>query len=103
MRSDRLKRNANLYVIGGLLDHNSLKGLCLDVATKERVAHARLPIDDYVRMRTRKVLTINQVFEILLRYTENHSWKDAFDEVIPKRRLAEEGDKGEGEDRSGGG
>ncbi|KHN73380.1 Dual specificity mitogen-activated protein kinase kinase 6 [Toxocara canis] len=34
---------------------------------------------------------------------EVHSWKDAFDEVIPKRRLAEEGDKGEGEDRSGGG
>ncbi|VDM45384.1 unnamed protein product [Toxocara canis] len=87
---------SKVYVIGGLLDHNSLKGLCLDVATKERVAHARLPIDDYV-------LTINQVFEILLRYTENHSWKDAFDEVIPKRRLAEEGDKGEGEDRSGGG
>lgn len=87
---------SKVYVIGGLLDHNSLKGLCLDVAVKEKVAHARLPIDDYVKMRTRKVLTINQVFEILLRYTETHSWKDAFFHVIPKRRIAEEDEENNG-------
>uniref|UniRef100_A0A915AYW5 tRNA (guanine(9)-N(1))-methyltransferase n=1 Tax=Parascaris univalens TaxID=6257 RepID=A0A915AYW5_PARUN len=87
---------SKVYVIGGLLDHNSLKGLCLDVAVKEKVAHARLPIDDYVKMRTRKVLTINQVFEILLRYTETHSWKDAFFHVIPKRRIAEGDEKNKG-------
>ncbi|CAG9534758.1 unnamed protein product [Cercopithifilaria johnstoni] len=78
--------SSKVYVIGGLLDHNSLKGHCLKLATEKGYAHARLPIAEYVMLQTRKVLTINQVFEILLRYTESGSWKKSFLDVIPRRK-----------------
>ncbi|KAM3718853.1 tRNA (guanine(9)-N1)-methyltransferase [Dirofilaria immitis] len=77
---------SKVYVIGGLLDHNSLKGHCLKLAKEKGYAHARLPIAEYIMLQTRKVLTVNQVFEILLRYTENQSWKKSFLDVIPRRK-----------------
>uniref|UniRef100_A0A8R1TJ80 tRNA (guanine(9)-N(1))-methyltransferase n=2 Tax=Onchocerca TaxID=6281 RepID=A0A8R1TJ80_ONCVO len=78
--------NSKVYIIGGLLDHNSRKGHCLKLAKEKGYAHARLPIAEYVMLQTRKVLTVNQVFEILLRYTENQSWKKSFLDVIPRRK-----------------
>lgn len=49
---------------------------------------ARLPIGRYVAsLPTRKVLTVNQVFEIMLKWVETKSWEDAFYEIIPKRKF----------------
>ncbi|CAN8019224.1 unnamed protein product [Ixodes persulcatus] len=48
------------YVIGGLVDHNRCKGLCHRLAEEQGVQHARLPIDSYLVLKTRKVLTIDQ-------------------------------------------
>lgn len=76
------------YVIGGLVDHNRCKGLCHRLAEEQGVQHARLPIDSYLVLKTRKVLTIDQVFQILLKVTEGLSWKDAFLETIPQRKGA---------------
>ncbi|EPB80730.1 tRNA (guanine-N(1)-)-methyltransferase [Ancylostoma ceylanicum] len=78
--------DTKVYVIGGLVDHNSHKGLCLDLAVRKGYGHARLPIDEFVEMKTRKVLTINHVFEILVHYTNNHDWEKAFFTVIPPRK-----------------
>jgi hypothetical protein len=75
-----------VYVIGGLVDHNQHKGVCLRAAESAGIRHARLPIDRYVAMKTRKVLTVNQVFEILLRFSEVNDWKRAFFAAIPKRK-----------------
>jgi tRNA (guanine9-N1)-methyltransferase len=49
----------NLYVIGGLVDHNSQKGLCHSLALEKGIHHAKLPIADFLDMKTRKVLTID--------------------------------------------
>ncbi|XP_018574257.1 tRNA methyltransferase 10 homolog A [Anoplophora glabripennis] len=74
-----------IYIIGGLVDHNSHKGLCYNKAVKEGIAHAQLPIGEYFWMKHRKVLTINQVFEILLGVSEGKSFKEAFELILPKR------------------
>ena len=42
-------------------------------------------------MRTRKVLTVNQTFEILLKWVETRSWEQALSAVMPKRKFNNEG------------
>jgi len=47
-----------------------------------------LPIGDYIQMASRHVLTVNQVFEIMLEWLKVQDWEKAFMHVIPKRKLA---------------
>ncbi|KJH51863.1 tRNA (guanine-N(1)-)-methyltransferase [Dictyocaulus viviparus] len=77
---------SKVYVIGGLVDHNSEKGLCYQLAIRNGYEHARLPIDEFVEMKTRKVLTINHVFEILAHFSNHGDWEKAFFAVIPSRK-----------------
>ena len=76
-----------VYVIGGLVDHNSRKGLCHQLAVQNQWRHARLPIDEFIKLNTRRVLACNHVLEILLNYIQLGDWKKAFEENIPKRKL----------------
>jgi tRNA (guanine9-N1)-methyltransferase len=85
------------YVIGGLVDHNAHKGLCHREAAGLGVRTARLPIDEFVEMRTRKVLTVNHVFEILAAVARGCSWKEAFMATIPDRKGAAVREEGEAE------
>uniref|UniRef100_A0AC35UG85 SAM-dependent MTase TRM10-type domain-containing protein n=1 Tax=Rhabditophanes sp. KR3021 TaxID=114890 RepID=A0AC35UG85_9BILA len=91
-----------VYVIGGLLDHNSCPKLTLNLAEKAGIKHARLPIGEYMKLRTRTTLTINQVYEIILKYSESKSWEKAFFDVIPARKgiekIGEDGTVAECED-----
>ncbi|KAJ3207729.1 tRNA (guanine(9)-N(1))-methyltransferase [Dinochytrium kinnereticum] len=86
------------YVIGGIVDRNRHKGLCFSKAAEAGVKTACLPISEYINLSTRKVLTINHVFEIMSKYLEHKDWKTAFLEVIPPRKGAnEKGAEDEGE------
>jgi len=77
------------YIIGGLVDHNSKKGICYEMALEKNISHARLPIDEFLEMKTRKVLSIVHVFEILALVTGGKSWQEALLTVIPARKNAE--------------
>ena len=60
----------HVYVIGALVDHNRLPGMCHSAAVAAGVATARLPITECMRVETsrRTVITVNQVVECLLRW-----------------------------------
>jgi len=52
------------------------------------IRHARLPIGTYLaELPTRKVLTVNQVVEILLHWNHSKDWKEALYSVMPKRKF----------------
>lgn len=78
-----------VYIIGGLVDHNHHKCLCYETALKHGLSHARLPIAKYLSMKTRSVLTVNQVFQIVCKYVECKDWLKAFVSTLPKRKGAE--------------
>ena len=63
-------RADTLYVIGGLVDHNHLRGHCEREAQRLQLRTARLPIADIMRTEggvgRRTVITVNQVFRCLL-------------------------------------
>ncbi|XP_069683540.1 tRNA methyltransferase 10 homolog A [Periplaneta americana] len=87
-----------VYIIGGLVDHNSHKGLCHRLAQEKGVSHGQLPIGEFLEMKSRKVLTIDHVFEILLAVTAGQSWKEAFLQVLPSRKGAVEKTGGDEDD-----
>eukprot|EP00471_Norrisiella_sphaerica_P007678 CAMPEP_0184493420 /NCGR_PEP_ID=MMETSP0113_2-20130426/25964_1 /TAXON_ID=91329 /ORGANISM="Norrisiella sphaerica, Strain BC52" /LENGTH=190 /DNA_ID=CAMNT_0026878671 /DNA_START=102 /DNA_END=674 /DNA_ORIENTATION=- len=74
------------YIIGGLVDKNRYKGLCFEEAQKRNVKTAQLPIGKFMAGATRKVITVNQVFDILLKFQELKDWGKAFSEVMPARK-----------------
>lgn len=90
--SDNILHDLDLnkvYIIGGLVDHNQHKGVCYKKALKQQINHQRLPIEEFVKVNSRKVLTINHVFEILLHTHQTKNWENSFFKVIPKRKGVE--------------
>jgi len=64
------------------------QNLCLEKAVGSGIRAAQLPIGHYLsHLPTRKVLTVNQVFEVLVKWVETKDWEHAFYSVIPKRKF----------------
>lgn len=78
----------NVYVIGGLVDHNQHKGHCHTLASEMGIKHARLPLSEHIVIKTRTILTINQVFEILMKIQLGKQWQETLLEVLPMRKGA---------------
>ena len=65
------------------------KGLCHKLAKEAGVSHAQLPLDSFVQMKSRKVLTIDQVFSIIGEVASNgKTWTDAIMKILPSRKEA---------------
>ncbi len=74
------------YVIGGLVDRNRHKGICYKRAVEKDVKTAKLPIGDYMDMKSRFILATNHVNEIMLKWLDMGDWGQAFSKVIPGRK-----------------
>jgi hypothetical protein len=48
-----------VYVIGGIVDRNRFKGLCFERAKELGIKHGQLPISENIKLKSRKVLTVN--------------------------------------------
>mmetsp|Transcript_33579 Transcript_33579/g.48721 ORF Transcript_33579/g.48721 Transcript_33579/m.48721 type:complete len:350 (-) Transcript_33579:125-1174(-) len=74
------------YIIGGIVDRNSLKGATLAKAKRLGIRTAQLPIKKHFALSATHVLTVNHVFEILLNVAKTGSWPQAIEKVLPKRK-----------------
>ncbi len=65
----------DIYIIGGLVDRNRLKGVAYEKARALGLRTARLPISEFLAnsKNLRTVITVNQVGEIILQYWQNLS------------------------------
>lgn len=107
------------YIIGGIVDKNRYKGLCRAKADRLGIRAAKLPLsqdmleaversvraqgnsiqDDTAKPDEqgdkgfvgRKVLTVNQVVEILTAWTETRDWVKALEKALPRRKLKQRG------------
>jgi tRNA (guanine9-N1)-methyltransferase len=84
------------YIIGGLVDKNRHKGICHKRAVARGIKTAKLPIGEFLEMKSRQVLVTNHVLEIMLKWMEFGDWGKAFMTVLPERKGAKLKQDGEG-------
>lgn len=81
----------SIYIIGGLVDEQINKRVCLEHAKSMDITTAKLPIKRFMvnpspKHSTNMILAINQVMEILAMIRHGHHWPQALAECIPKRK-----------------
>lgn len=92
------------YIIGGIVDKNRHKELCLKKAQSLGIPTKRLPIGKYIKLDGRHVLTTSHVVQLMLLYMDNRDWATSMEEVLPPRKidvvatLNQKEREGEGED-----
>lgn len=83
---DRLESD-QVYVIGGIVDRNRLKGATMDKAKISQIPTRRLNLDESVVLHHGSpVLTVNHVTDILGHAANGFSWTEAYLAVLPIRK-----------------
>ncbi|XP_043092580.1 tRNA methyltransferase 10 homolog C [Puntigrus tetrazona] len=78
--------HSKVYIIGALVDRSVHTGLSMANAKRQRLATARLPLDEYLNWeRGAKTLTLDQMMRIMITLKETGSWEKAL-EFVPKRK-----------------
>lgn len=80
---------SKIYVVGGLVDRNRWKGITMQKAQEQGIKTAKLPIAEHLSMISSQVLTVNQVFDILITFLEFKDWRKSLFQVIPQRKRPE--------------
>ncbi|XP_078606008.1 tRNA methyltransferase 10 homolog B-like [Branchiostoma floridae x Branchiostoma japonicum] len=79
-----------VYVIGGLVDETVQKNVTITQAKEKSLHTAKLPIDLFMQRQPgskgNKILTVNQVFEILLKFYMTRDWRAALPVGLPERK-----------------
>ncbi|KAM0686410.1 hypothetical protein COBT_002366 [Conglomerata obtusa] len=78
------------YVIGGLVDKNHFKNMTLNYSQENNLRSYKLPIKENVKIFGSPILTVNQVYEILVDFNITNDWKYAIEKNIPKRKLLQD-------------
>lgn len=90
------------YIIGGIVDKNRHKKLCLNKANELGIKVGRLPIDKYIQMNGRQVLATSHVYELMCMWFElGHNWEKAFNHVLPPRKLKKDAEAVEDASKEG--
>ncbi|CAH8641481.1 unnamed protein product [Schistosoma rodhaini] len=79
----------DIYVIGGLIDHNHLKGYCYNQAIRNGYRTARLPIKEIqLNINGRLILSTLHVFQSLCPVLNGTmTWLESLKDTIPSRKL----------------
>ena len=83
-----------MYIIGGLVDETVSKKVTLTKCENLKIQTYALPIEKYLSRKQdelnkftySKILTINQVFEILASFHNEKDWCKALANSVPKRK-----------------
>ncbi|VEL23403.1 unnamed protein product [Protopolystoma xenopodis] len=83
---------SDVYVLGGLVDHNHQKGLCYGQAVERGHRTARLPLNQRTlsgrRLNSRHVLSLVHAFQALaLVLSGSKTWTESLIEAIPARKF----------------
>lgn len=80
---------SKVYIIGGLIDDSVKKNTTVQFANKHNIQTARLPILEHCEKTGegtfKQILTINQVFDIIVTYFACKDWKQALSVGLPNR------------------
>lgn len=78
-----------VYIIGGLVDETTTKNLTHTFAQNTQIPCVRLPIDEFFEQGEKgtfkKVLTINQIVDIILEWHRTHNWVESISKALPER------------------
>ncbi|CAG7838643.1 unnamed protein product [Allacma fusca] len=78
-----------IYVVGGIVDETTRKNISRRFAQGSNISSARIPIDKYFSKSEtgtfKKVLTINQVIDIVIEWHRSKDWVQAIQAGLPKR------------------